>query len=190
MPRIRWSGWSVICLLLDMLLTGSPPLALSQAPVLLTAGSRVRLKTVDPSTKWVQGDLVRLSEDSLHIVPAGGADSLAFATGAIDRLEVSRGRRSNAGKGALLGLAIGAGAGLALGVAASAEECSGIGCTEVGPGEVVAVMAFFGATGAGLGALIGAASHSERWEQVPRPYVSAQLHRSVGHLVVGVVMSW
>ena len=147
MPRIRWSGWSVICLVLGMLLTGSPPLALSQAPVLLTAGSRVRLKTVDPSTKWVQGDLVRLSEDSLHIVPAGGADSLAFATGAIDRLEVSRGRRSNAGKGALLGLAIGAGAGLALGVAASAEECSGIGCPEVGPGEVVAVMAFFGATG-------------------------------------------
>jgi hypothetical protein len=138
----------------------------------------------------VQGDLLRLSEDSLYILPAGGVDTLAFATGAIDRLEVSRGRRSNAGKGALLGLAIGAGAGLVFGALASAEECSGFGCTEVGPGEVVAVMALFGATGAGLGALIGAASHSERWEQVPRPYVSAQLHRSVGHVVVGVVMSW
>ena len=188
MPRIRWSDWSVVCLLLAMPLAASPPLALSQAPVPLTSGSRVRLKPVDPSTKSVQGDLLRLSEDSLHIV-AGGADTLAFATGAIARLEVSRGRRSNAGKGALLGAAIGAGAGLALGVAASAEECSGFGCTEVGPGEVVAVMALFGATGAGLGALIGAASHSERWEQVPRPWVSAQLHRSRG-VVVGVVMSW
>jgi hypothetical protein len=189
MPRIRWSDWSVICLLLAMLLAGSPPLALSQAPVPLSAGARVRLKPVGPSTKSVQGNLLRLSEDSLHILPAGGADTVAFATGAVARLEVSRGRRSNAGKGALLGLAIGAGAGLALGVAASAEECTGLGCTEVGPGEVVAVMAFFGATGAGLGALIGAASHSERWEQVPRPWVSAQLHRSRG-VVVGVVMSW
>jgi len=173
-----------------MLLAGSPPLALSQAPVPLTVGSRVRLKTVAPSAKSVQGDLLRLSEDSLHIVPAGGADTLAFATGAIDRLEVSRGQHSKTGRGAVLGAAIGAGAGLVFGALASAEECSGLGCPEIGPGEIVAVMALFGATGAGLGALIGAASHSERWEQVPRPWVSAQLHQSVGHFVVGVVMSW
>jgi len=89
-----------------------------------------------------------------------------------------------------VGAGIGVGAGLAIGIAASTEECTGLGCPPTGAGVTAGLALIFGGVGAGLGALIGSMSHVERWEQVERPWVSAQLARSDGGVVVGVVVSW
>jgi len=75
----------------------------------------------------------------------------------------------------------GAGTGLLLGIAASAESCTGFCEIDVGPEDVVAVAAILGGVGAGIGALIGAASHGERWQRVVEPYpaVCLRMHGGV-----------
>jgi hypothetical protein len=125
----------------------------------------VRAKTAGAGAQWIQGDLVRMTPDTVLIRDPAGADTARLAASGLTRLEVSRGRRSGAGKGARLGFGVGAGAGLVLGVAAAAENCSGF-CPEAGPGEILIAAAILGGVGAGIGALIGSASHGERWQRV------------------------
>jgi len=62
------------------------------------------------------------------------------------------------------GSLVGGGFGLFLGIAASTDNS---GWWEVGVEDVAVVTAIVGATGAGIGALIGAASKRDRWEPVP-----------------------
>ena len=73
-----------------------------------------------------------LSADSAAIALSETPDSGRFATESAERVEVSEGRHSHAGKGALVGLGVGAGTGLILGLAASAEECGEWCVIEVG----------------------------------------------------------
>lgn len=64
---------------------------------------------------------------------------------------------------------MGGGTGLLLGVLASTEEGS---FYQIGADDVVVAALVLGAVGAGVGALIGAVSHREEWEEVPRPVAS------------------
>lgn len=146
----------------------------------------MRLRLAEPGAKWLQGDLLRLEEDSLSLVTRGGNDTLTLATASVAQVEVSRGLQSLAGQGLAIGAGVGAGLGLILSAAAAAEECQGFDCYEVGPGGVIAVTALLAAAGAGLGGLIGAASHRERWAQVPPPWVRAQVRPASGRLGVAV----
>lgn len=155
-------------LLLVTALAGFLEVGLAQQPGALTVGARVRLKLTEGGSKTVEGYFVAHSEDSLRIKPVGADDTLAFALRDITRLEVSRGRHARAGQGALLGAGIGMLAGLGLGVAASTEQSSF--CCDVGGGEIAGASAILGALGAGVGAVIGAHSHGERWQEVPRPW--------------------
>jgi hypothetical protein len=93
----------------------------------------------------------------------------------VRQLEISVGHQSNAGKGARIGLGVGAVTGLALGFGCASSDtlfqCSG--------GEVVESTVVFGLIGAGVGGLVGLASSSERWVKVaPVPvHVSLAPHR-------------
>jgi len=82
----------------------------------------------------------------------------------VARLEVSLGRRSNIDHGAKRGLLIGAGVGLVLGLASAADTsgyvCDGAACVLQGTLGVAA-------TGAALGAGIGALSSRDIWRDVP-----------------------
>lgn len=135
-----------------------------QVPVEADSGSRIRITVNQPSKRLFTGTLVSVDADSLRFTDTTGVAAVPIAS--VARLERSRGRRSNAGRGALIGGLIGGGAGLLLGIAASAEEGN---IVEVGPEEIVVVTAIMGAAGAGLGALIGSASKRERWEPMPVP---------------------
>jgi hypothetical protein len=100
-----------------------------------------------------------------------GNTPLTLARDQITGLDVHRGRKSAAGKGALIGLGAGAVAGVTLGFAACAGA-SGSPCTDdTGEGSPVAFAAVLGATGAvlgaGIGALFGLAIGTDRWEAVP-----------------------
>jgi hypothetical protein len=145
-----------------------------QARVDADSGSRVRITVDQPSKHSHVGTLVSTDADSLRFTTDTGG-LVAIPTGSVTRFERSRGRHSNAGRGALIGgVSLGA-AGLILGVGASAESNSGWG-PDIGAEEVVLATLIMGAAGTGIGALIGAASKGERWEPLTIPYSSA--HRA------------
>ena len=114
-------------------------------------------------TLWIRVDLV----DTLGAAPLAG----------VERLEVSRERRSSSGRMALLGFALGAIPGVAMGASC---DCGNRGAA------VLAMGALTGGLGAVIGAAVGASSPHDVWEVVPlapqgttvafRPGVTASLH--------------
>jgi hypothetical protein len=118
-------------------------------------GARIRV-TVDSGSQRVRiGTLIALDADSLQFRPAKDSSVVSLAAASLTRIERSTRRTSNAGRGALIGALAGAGTGLILGLLASGEEG---GFYEVGAGEVFAGSLLLGGLGAGVGALIGAAT--------------------------------
>ena len=133
----------------------------AQGPWPVGLGQRVRVTT--DSGPWI-GTLVHQDTSGLTLHGPGLSDSSAV-TIPLDRvrqLEISVGHQSNAGRGALIGLGVGAVTGLALGIGCASSDtlfqCSG--------GEVVESTVVFGLIGAGVGGLVGLASSSERWGKV------------------------
>ena len=160
--RLPGSRWAVAFLGLAL---STPSTLPAQTPESVPTGARVRVKQPDYGPGWLDGKLVMLSTDSAAIALAATPDTLRFATGRLVPFELSQGFRANTGRGALLGFGIGAGTGLILGIAASAEDCTGFCPVQVGPAEILGVSALLGGVGAGIGAVIGSLSRSERWRR-------------------------
>ena len=154
----------------------------AQGPWPAGIGQRVRV-TMDSGTgAWI-GTLVRQDSTSITLHGPGLSDSSAV-TLPLDRvrqLEMSVGRQSNAGKGALIGFGVGAATGLAVGIGCASSDtlfqCSG--------GEVVEATVVFGFIGAGVGGLVGLASSSERWEKV----AAVPVHLSLAPHRLGLLVS-
>ncbi len=155
---------SLLTVVLQVSATQAP--LIRQPAVEADSGSRVRITVAKPSKHRHVGTLVSADADSLRFT-TDTPGVVAIPTGSVTRFERSRGRRSNAGRGALIGgLTLGA-AGLIIGIGAAVDNSSwGI---DVGPEGVALATLITGATGAGLGALIGAASTGERWEPLAIP---------------------
>lgn len=130
-------------------LLGTP--ASAQTPSVLYQRVRVTTANAGREVRHV-GVATSLAADTL--VVAGEGLARAVPVGAIHRLEISRGRRGRSLLGALVGAGIGLGVGL-----------STVGRDDAGVGVVVVPLS----TGfyAGLGALVGLAFRTERWEAVP-----------------------
>lgn len=150
---------SIVALVITTAASSAVTLATQEAGPLATGTRiRVRLNTTPPTTLVGTVDALRNDTLSLRLE----AESRVLPLSSINTLDVSRGRHSNAGKGAVIG---GASLGL-LGLAAGAACGEGIGCPE-GAGQVALVAGVSAAFGAGMGALIGWMGSSERWEAVP-----------------------
>lgn len=123
------------------------------------AGTRVRIHTAG-ATRPLTG-IVAWQDGARVAVLRTPADTAIIPLTAIDRLDVSQGRRSNALRGARTGALVGAGVGLALGIAALAEEEDSFFDygAEVVPLSAVGV----GFVGGTIGLLVGALSSSEQW---------------------------
>jgi hypothetical protein len=172
MPR---SLLSLIAALASSLVPlASPGVALSQESTAVQIGSRVRVKAAGADQSWVVGKLLELPADSVRLLTSQAPqESVAVATRSLASFERSYGKRSRAGKGAWIGLGVGAALGFIIGAAAY-EECSGF-CPApdpgpAGTGAIVAVLG--GAFGLGVGALIGRGIHAEHWKPVPRPWAN------------------
>jgi len=108
------------------------------------------------------GRLLALDADSLVLEQQNASGTrLALHRPSIATLEVSQGRRSRAGRGALLGLIGGAVGGSAFGPNPLATKTAAQGFDPLAFGIVGA----FG--GLGLGALVGSSIHLESWHSVP-----------------------
>jgi hypothetical protein len=157
-----YSGPRIPRLVLDTALlavglqTAIPCVLRAQESGHLSTGAQVRLALKDRPDQWLVGTVVGQSGDSLRLDERGSHRLLAVPTERLAALQVSRGRRSHAILGGLLGLAAGA----AFGVIATATDPA-INASAEGYAIVAGV---FGAMGLGAGALIGWAVRSERWE--------------------------
>jgi hypothetical protein len=145
-------------------LSGLTALAIASGAVSLPAqeatlslqGQRVRLvlQAGDP----VVGHLLESSGDSFRLAGTTGP-ARTIPASEVRRLEVSVGRHSHAGRGAAIGSAVGG----VLGLLAVASAESDYYYTD---GEKVVGVVGLTAMGAGVGALIGGLTHSERWQEV------------------------
>ena len=130
----------------------------------LPTGRRVRVASTELGGRPLTGNLLAVDDETLLVKVTGRAEPLRLRRSSVERLEVSRGRRSHAGTGALIG-------GVSLGipfVALAAVVASAAPGGHCESGCVILGGFVFGATiGAPIGALIGSAFGSERWERVP-----------------------
>ena len=138
-------------------------------------GAPIRLQTAVTPGKWITGCAAGITPDSVGIVPDTSADTLRYARTELHRLEVSVGRKSNAGRGALIGAVVLGGFGVAFG-AYGASVCGG--CDDNTTGTFVAGFGLAGAAvRAGIGAAIGSGKHHEQWRVVeisPPPAAGGQ----------------
>ena len=155
---------SLLTVVLQVATTQAP--LIRHPPVEADSGFRVRITVGKPSQHRLVGTLVSADADSLRFT-TDTSDVVAVPTASVSRFERSRGRRSNAGRGALIGgLSLGA-AGLIIGIGAATENNTS--SFDVGAEDVALGTLILGAAGAGLGALIGAASKGEQWEPLAIP---------------------
>jgi hypothetical protein len=151
-------------LALALLITASVDLFAQRVPP-VAAGDRVRvsrLGTVPP----VVCTVLALKADTLVLDAEDRVATLEVPLSLVKKVEVSRGQKSNAGSGALKGGLIGAGIGAVLGGAAWLGSDSD-DFIKIGPEAVAVGAAVLGGVGAFAGLLIGAATVSDRWEEVP-----------------------
>jgi hypothetical protein len=152
-------------------------------PNLLPLGIRVRMSVTSPAPgsaergaagtsnnllrERIIGTLVNIQESTLIVGEGKDGPRREVPLASVNRLEVSRGRHSSSGKGALVGMFAGA----AGGVAAGLVVCNHGNCVNSGTGDLTGVWATAlglggGLAGAGIGAIIGGAIRTEQWERV------------------------
>ena len=130
-------------------------------------GDRVRVTSPSIDLEQDVGTVASFKADTIVVEMEDHADALDVPLSHMTKLEVHRGQKSRAGTGAL----IAAGAGAATGVTVALASCAGSKCYSDGSNVWGAVVLVLGAGGAlasaGLGALIGGAIKTDRWEYVP-----------------------
>jgi hypothetical protein len=177
----RKEGWIMsaprIVLLLPALLILVPIGLHAQQEPPVAPGDRVRVTAPSVSARPVVGQLLAMHSDSLSIEaekwrPGGHRQQVVnVPVGSLTQLEVSRGRTSKAGTGALVGFVV---TGLAVGAFAQAF-CTNFTLFESDPddaGECLPRSLLAGGAGGlfigvPLGLLIGSRSKGDRWEEVP-----------------------
>ncbi len=131
----------------------SPPVAV---------GTRVRVTAPTLDIDKYDGTLQAWADDRVTV------DTLQVALAQLTRLDVYRGRKSNWGKGALIGGSVLGAAGLGLSIAWVGNGCEGFdGCNDQEAAIVAVSTVITFAGGALLGAVTGAFIKSDKWEEVP-----------------------
>lgn len=175
-------------------LAASASLAAQEPDVRLGPGQRVRVTVPRYEFSRVVGTVVDIQPDTLYVRWAQRRfvgsretrwDSVTTAVpiAAIERLEVSRGRRSRWLLGLGLGMAVGGATGALAGYATGDEDppCWVI-CTAGDKAAFLGVT--LGVVGGVVGVVAGALSKGDRWQEVPRE----RLRVTVAPTRTGVVL--
>jgi len=151
-----------------------------QSPLQLGVGQRIWVRSaVVPGTldAGVQGTLEWVIGDSLHLRLFPGAQTVSVFVGPQTQLFLFNGRRSSAGKGALIGGLVGAGMGALIGFGGGNDGGSFLssGATAAMAGTL------FGVVGAVGGLMLGALSSHDTWTRIgwkspARPVFSPSPH--------------
>ncbi len=146
------------------------PLASATAQVPVPPGARVRVtghfcplfysNCAGGRPERRVGTFVAWKSDSL-VVQSNG-DTVQVALMNVTRLDLHMGRKAQAGTGAVVGGLV-----VVVPLAIGAALCGGDGFGCPTAGEAARGLLVWGAAGAFLGALIGASTNTDRWEEVP-----------------------
>ncbi len=157
-----------------------PPSLLSgQQPLPLESGERVRMVYDCGNAVMYSGgrrinctdteaNVTAMTNDSIILAVDERTTPFAVPLASVTSLEVVRGQKRRAGRGALIGLGIGAGAGAIGG--AIAEAAGEQFCIDTcGSGGVITLVsaAFGGLSGLVIGTAVGAFIKTDHWEEVP-----------------------
>ncbi len=145
----------------------------------LTVGNRVRVTTPGAGTEPLIGTVVGIEPDGVLVRGASGGSAVRVPAAKATTIEVSGGKRSQAGRGAMLGAAVGVMPGLLM--------TFGDYNTDDGSPGAVAVLGAAG--GAALGAAIGWAIKSERWWPAEMP-VTAGIAPLRGGVTFSLRVAW
>jgi len=102
----------------------------------------------------------------MTLLTGTNAGESAIALDSVRRLDVSRGRGSHVGSGALAGLLLGIPTGAIVGAVLGSQLMVGEGGGGADVGAAVGA-ALVGASGLVIGTVVGALTKTERWEEVP-----------------------
>ena len=144
-------------------------------------GSRVRVSAPEVGPAPLIGSVVGLESHAVVVQDGSSRTPTRVPLGPTTTIEVSGGRRSKAGRGAVLGAAVGAMPGLLMTFGDYNSD------PEHSPGAVAAVGA---ATGAAVGAVVGWALKSEQWLPAGVPSVTAGIVPLRGGVGVSVHVAW
>lgn len=166
-----WTRYIAKIVLVSALLMATAGNGLAQEASTVAPGARVRVSLRRDTQTYLTreriiGSLVSVQRDTIVVSERAGRPDLALPIEWARSLEVSRGRKSSAGKGALIGLLSGAAAGVTTALVVCADgECESGGVHL--KGFVSTVFGLGGGLfGAGVGALVGGRFHGDRWEKV------------------------
>ena len=157
-------------ILIGMLMIGSIS-AMAQAPG-ISKGDIVRISSPTLVGQMVRGKVVNLSSQSMEIVSDGADFDIPYSS--IKHIEVARGTVTHTAEGMLIGGATGALLGGLIGSSAyspcTSEEFMGCIMSPRSKSESAKIGAISGGIFLGLfGLLIGASSHTTRWQSVQIP---------------------
>ena len=156
---------ALTCALLGVTLLAAATEVLGEpTPGGLAPGARVRWRIASQGNARQVGGFATARRDTLYLMTPATGETLAVAGADLSRLEISRGRKSHARTGALIGGAISVTLISLFVIQASLDEGMGVGGNEVW--SVAAV----GLLGAGAGYAVGGLIRTERWERVPEPW--------------------
>jgi len=157
---------NVVLVIILLVQVGYTPCVAQEIPA-VTIGDRVRIKALSVSWRPLAGSIVTLNADSLILKLDKEDIPLAIPHASVTKLEVSRGKERNAGKGAGIGLLIGAGVGALAGISAGDDCSSGQFLCFSGPQKALILGVEGGGIGFLSGAFIGFFILTNRWEEVP-----------------------
>jgi hypothetical protein len=155
--------------------------AFPSEPRVVTVGSRVRVSAPETGPAPLMGSVVGLEPHAVLLQEASSRIPTRVALGPATTIEVSGGRRSKAGRGAMLGAAVGAMPGLLMTFGDYNSD------PDYSPGAVAAVGA---AAGAAVGAAVGWAIKSEQWLPAQAPSVTAGIVPLRGGIGASVHVAW
>jgi hypothetical protein len=162
--RIAW---------LEAILLFATFIRLSGQQTLPDPGTRVRISApgLPPPGPRVIGTLQAWRPDTIVVTRDSSGDTLYVAMGAVRRLDVSEGVRSNADIGATTGLVFGLGLDVLVTFAFSRDREYAL----VAPAVAVYGLVVFGGGCTAIGGILGSTSHSEHWRRVRLPLSAPRL---------------
>jgi hypothetical protein len=159
-----------------------------ESPLTLTPGDRVKVE-IAGNRKSLRATIESVTGDDLVLRPEGGADAMRLNLSQLQTLDVARGRRSQWRKGAVIGFIPGA---LLFGLAGGVLPCIDTYSDCFAGGWAVTGALIGGGLTASVGALVGLAFKTDRWERVPtgRAKVSLILAPEKGGAQFGLAVSF
>ena len=152
----------------------------AEEPGAVAVGSRVRVTSQAAGAQPLIGQVVALEPGVVVVMGEGGTGQKRVPIVPATTLEVSTGKKSQATRGAMVGVAVGAMPGLLM----------TFGDYNTDKGNPAAVSLVGAAAGAAIGSLVGVAFKSENWVPADVPVVTAGIAPIPRGVSISLSVAW